>query len=138
MKSTLEVLTEARARITRPENWTIKIRERSSERGVAYCALGAVYLAHSGNVWDGHELPAIRALAESCGEEFYAACLGETRYATSSYAVAQYNNSHSHEEVLDWFDRTIGRERECEREREACKRLRADLDASGTPYELVT
>lgn len=97
MKTDLEVLQKARQVISNPANWTQRtsavnalgemVGVKSTE-ACAWCAVGAVYKAmdaYSGTVWNPLEgaLPA------------------------GYNIVSEYNDTHSHEEVLALFDRAI-------------------------------
>lgn len=120
--NTLDTLIAGRAAIASPENWTRHIRKISRGDGFAYCALGA--LDHAlGHDCDRprNSSPAIDALALSLTpsqvQETNVHCTriwGEDTKLDGPGLVAQFNNSHSHEEVLAVFDRAIQRQREIE------------------------
>lgn len=95
--TTLELLKAARARIERPEAWTrgtaardpdgLGVRARSKD-AVCWCAAGAV-VAVSG--LGAHKRPM------------------ELLRAEAGTLVSDFNDTRTHAEVLDLFDRTIAR-----------------------------
>lgn len=128
MKSTLQVLTEARALIAKPENWCQRERRRSDG---ARCALGALdgVFGVDGNytaMIDVEKTPAALALGEAAiamGESTpaYYSVLDEA--ARLAAVVANFNNNRTHAEVLAMFDRVI----EAERAKEHGSRLDAQV-----------
>lgn len=100
---TLEILIAARALIEKPENWAQGIFAADSEgnelpawslNANCFCAIGAI--ARAGKMTNGTACyhPATDALASVLGKK-----------ATS--AVAEFNDTRSHSDVLDLFDRAI-------------------------------
>lgn len=96
--TTKEVLQDARALITRPENWTVgNLRSRNDSGEAAYCALGAIYRE------GGYKHKAIKNLAELVETDGLARDPFNGPGSGDDFLVARYNNTHSHE----WFDRAI-------------------------------
>ena len=85
------VLKKARALIDSPEKWC----KRALERNGAYCALGAMNFAATGDVF-GDNGGASRVLMNAVGE------------ATEGW-VASWNNApeRTHAEVMEAFDKAI-------------------------------
>lgn len=109
--TTLEVLIAARKLIERPEHW--RQGGGSLDGAPPYCALNALSVAI------GQSEP----LANSAYT-----CLAKL---TGRYRVADFNDNHSHEQVLNLFDRAIA-----EQQRELTERLDAEekqADAEGLP-----
>jgi hypothetical protein len=120
MMMTSEELLVARNTISDPKNWCQGIRQVVRGDHVAHCVLGALGVAR-GNVWFGDDnTPAIEALdaaipdavvkcngVEVNEENFPDLWLGKLR-------VGSYNNTHTHPEVLAWFDRAIARTKQVE------------------------
>lgn len=109
----LEILREARALIAEPEHWTTNVLFRDAEgsvmfrprqgepgwnRGIrprpyAFCSLGALqYAAAQGEDKQDAVWPATNML----------------RFSMDG-SVASFNNSHSHAEVLEAWDRAIAK-----------------------------
>jgi hypothetical protein len=106
---TLQVLKGARALITSPGHWTVDTRDN---RHGGHCALGALSVAMGMSAWtaEDHCPEAVVVLAEAtpAGKapvEAFNGYLSQVYIAAA--IVAGYNNSHSHAEVLAWFDRAI-------------------------------
>jgi hypothetical protein len=111
MKSILEVLTEARTRITEPGTWIVGYLAKdqfgmpvnSASRGAdSFCALGAVFAGTGGDWNTSSATEAIRALARVLG-------VSDMDALVAAATIARWNNSHSHEEVLALFDQAIER-----------------------------
>lgn len=111
-KSVVQILTEARALIERPENWCQHLRVNDSG---ARCALGALDgVTHIMNPEWGRAVerlevlltPAERTISHAVLRDF-----GLFAPFSASSTVAQFNNTHAHAEVLDLFDRAIAAER---------------------------
>lgn len=81
--TTREILVEARKLIERPEDWT---PYPGTGRG-RKCALMALNQAYGGNVMESRAYSIL--------------------YSRARTGVAHFNDSHSHAEVLDLFDRAI-------------------------------
>jgi hypothetical protein len=122
--SILKTLIDARAKITERENWLIGIRAAPNINGTyAYCALGAVEAALGFtrsplDFWHEEYIETCRVLAMSieheidaqtreCIKRFY----GLNHMLTYENIIADYNNTHTHKEVLTWFDRAIASQR---------------------------
>ena len=88
MRTTLQILTEARALIERPENWA---KRSYGLNGGPMCAVGAIWRAGNYN----HEI--VETMNEMCG------------------GLSFFNDNHEHAEVLALFDRAIEAERAKER-----------------------
>jgi hypothetical protein len=91
-----DILRAARGKIERPENWTQEAFHRDrygywclSDDAVCWCAKGAM-LAVRGRFWDLDITDGLDALTAAAG------C-----YITS------FNDTHTHAEVIDAFDRAI-------------------------------
>lgn len=104
MPEILDVLIKSRNTIANPENWCINVFSQTTPQGISYCSRGAILnaLGHSGyNARQAHDELYCRELAKSLPTEYQKHTARET--------VAQYNNKHSHAEVLAMFDITIKR-----------------------------
>lgn len=118
--SILKILIDARAKITNARNWTIGLRKMPIDNGDhAYCALGAIEAAIGVtrsplDFWHEEYVDTCRVLAgnienevdaniRKCMKKFY----GLDHMLTYENLIADYNNKHTHKEVLAWFDRTI-------------------------------
>lgn len=106
MKTTLQVLSEARQNIADERNWAQF--KRGGFLGGPSCALGAIDVA-IGRLVEIDEAPVL-SLAR------YARSIGFTNDRAGSirndgWLVANYNNTHSHAEVLALFDGAIEAER---------------------------
>lgn len=89
MKTTLQVLTDARKLIELPENWW---DGRSSDRGVG-----------------GNKQCAIEAIDRLADEDtFYSACRALKNIVGES--ITHFNDNHPHAEVLAAFDKAIAAE----------------------------
>ena len=93
MKTTLEVLTEARRLIEDEANW-FGGGEATAKR---CCALGAI--GRAGETSNEY-IAARNALARIIGSE-----------NNPGSAIVDFNDSHTHAEVLDLFDRAINKEK---------------------------
>jgi hypothetical protein len=122
--SILKTLIDARAKITERENWLIGIRVAPNINGTyAYCALGAIEAALGVtrsplDLWHEDYIATCRILAATieneidenihhCVKRFY----GNNHVLIDENLIAEYNNRHSHKEVLAWFDRAIASQR---------------------------
>ena len=94
---TKEVLQKAKKLILDPENWTQGVSARdkddksaspNSKAAISWCALGAIAAVDNSAV--SHR-GAYRKLLDVSGVGY----------------IGSFNDSHSHEEVLDLFDRAI-------------------------------
>ncbi len=94
---TIEILSEARSRLTDPKNWC----QRTMKICDAYC-LGAVMAALTGR---NEASPAVWALlANTLGWQRHKAI----NYGTGPFQqIAGVNDICSHDEMLAWVDRTI-------------------------------
>lgn len=92
MTTTVEILKAARKLIEKPENWTKGEYYRPTENGYCYCAIGA--LAEAAGVDPDGEVPGERELANALGSE-------------NLWKVVEFNDSHTHSEVLDLFSKAI-------------------------------
>ena len=98
MKTTAQILTEARALIDTPEKWTQgelarnskgRVIDYESKNAVCYCAAGA-----------------LKRSAERRAKLLYTAESLLARVANVEF-VWQFNDTHSHAEVMELFDRAI-------------------------------
>ena len=97
-KTTKEILTEARSLITDPDKWTKGVFARTADHhraavpfeadATCWCAWGALENAYGGFVNNDH--PAYVSLREAMGG-----------------GVANFNDDHTHPEVIGAFDRAI-------------------------------
>lgn len=109
-ETTLTVLEQARELIADEQHWCQGADARDSRgrivdigvpRAQAWCALGAIgHICVARNLGGGFQLTALIAVAEEAG--IY---LEDPVYRT----VPAYNDTHTHGEVLELFDRTIAR-----------------------------
>jgi len=103
----LDIILAARMIIATPEHWCRHIRKRND----AYCALGAFDAV--GVSPEKH--PAVEVLESALTEAERAVALQRLKdvFNNSSPApcsiVAQFNNTHTHAEVIAAFDRAIER-----------------------------
>jgi hypothetical protein len=99
----LSVLTKARALIARPENWCVDFFIEHHGSTTAYCARGAIFTALNFNEYEYDK--------SSCEDKPYCEELIKALPApwNKTFMVADYNNTHTHEEVLAMFDKTIAR-----------------------------
>ena len=107
-KTTLDYLVAARAAIAAPENWCQRFRNYDGK----HCAMGALDKATEDRGDDlAHLLAAQLLPREAADTREY--CLGHWRMSDPSPVtlVAQFNNTHTHAEVLALFDRAIARQR---------------------------
>lgn len=98
---TLEVLRKARLVITPYEKWSSNDRGHefgwgNEGRGIA-CAVGACAVVATGRC-SAYRQPALDALAAAMGIDSH------------PYEIADWNDNHSHAEVLAAFDRAIAAE----------------------------
>lgn len=98
-----EVLTEAKALIVDPANWMQGDYTEVREGRTCFCSLGAIATVmmsypESGVTWFGESTatPAARALRSVVGSSVQ---MHET--------FAPYNDSHTHSEVMEAFDKAI-------------------------------
>lgn len=117
---TSEILTKARALIDTPEKWTQGAYARlinsdlqsvdgqfpevdwSNEMAACFCSLGAIFRTVTDCPdLDTHATPAIMALGAQTEDPFGKQAAG------SRQAVAAFNDSHTHQEVMAMFDRAI-------------------------------
>lgn len=87
-KSTLQVLTEARALIAKPENWGWYVYDD----GRRMCAAGAVCRANGVSRWHGGDAQIALQRVTGC-------------------YLGSFNDTHTHAEVLAVFDQAIAAER---------------------------
>ncbi len=116
MNTTLDHLVAARDLISKPEKWCQHLQVDSQGR---HCALGALNRAISGRVESkayGQDIidllcnmmrPQERARAKERLQRLWNVRLEGNRPSH----VAQFNNTHTHGEVLALFDRAIARQR---------------------------
>lgn len=104
MNPTLEVLIKAREIIADPKRWTQGwyakdcdgvMTDSMNADAVCWCSMGA--LTKAAHAIDNREAKylATRVLADVIDQKFVA------------YSVLDYNDHHSHEEVLQMFDKAI-------------------------------
>jgi hypothetical protein len=100
--STLEILKAAREKIAKPENWTKGFAARNihghvtaavARNAVCWCCLGAMWSLNA----DGY-LNAEDAFRAATGED----------------SIANFNDTHTHAEVLAAFDKAIAALEGCE------------------------
>lgn len=101
MKTTLQVLIDARKLIEKPENWCQgwvaraadgSMRTSDSDDAVSFCMVGAITRAGGGDDF-------------ATTDKYRRLMLGE------SVSFGDFNDTHTHAEVLAAFDRTIEAER---------------------------
>lgn len=103
MSDTVEILKAAKALIADEENWTqtVYARDENGEsvsatdpRAVCFCSRGAIDKITAGNgAWEGA----------------YDILLGLVTEDDDCIGVADFNDTHTHAEVLALFDRAIAR-----------------------------
>ena len=108
--NTLDVLKAARVRITKPEHWTQGVLARDANgdqlelprdvNATCWCAVGALSAQSFGSALYGDALDALRCTLPG-----------------SSFAIGDYNDEHTHAEVLALFDTTINRLEHAEQHR---------------------
>lgn len=119
MKSKLQILIDARALIERRENWCQRVLWLHNGGSFAFCSRGALIDAadHEPAAWDIN-FDVLVILAAALPIDWLPHEIPMTR-------AVEFNNSHSHAEVIAWFDRAI----ESERARESIgKQVRAIID----------
>jgi hypothetical protein len=124
--TTLEILEKARAAIADEGRWCVGNQLRPDGRR---CALGAVHtgLGHtethsryySSFIFTDGNMPIFNAicqlLADAIPDENHLCDPVNGGFDTrGAGAIARYNNTHTHAEVLAWFDRAIARQRTLE------------------------
>lgn len=105
--STLQALRAARARLNSPENWcqgrgTLELKDG----GHAFCMIGACSW-HTGDTY-------------GAARDALARVLGITPGPGCGAFIGDWNDSHTHEEVLEVFDWAIENELAREQEFTAC------------------
>lgn len=95
--NTVEILTKAKQLIADPLNWTQGTYTEERDGNTCYCALGAIGKV-TGSVWfDGvtnyHASKVLRSVVA-----------GELK---EGFTFAPYNDSHTHSEVMEAFDKAI-------------------------------
>jgi len=105
MTDTVTILKAARDLIAKPENWTqgafardAKGRSEAIDRATCYCSIGAIAKVARTNLGSPVPAPVLQALG-----------------FTSHCRLAQFNDSHTHAEVLDLFSKAITAAEEAER-----------------------
>ncbi len=99
MISVLETLQQARALISDPNHWCIKHLSKHGPQGQQqFCAIGAVCHIAVKTTWED----ALNALSKVAAQR-----LGARRSGMPGEHIAEYNNSHTHAEVLSMFDEAI-------------------------------
>lgn len=91
---TLDVLIEAKKLIQNPENWIQG--DYSNEQRTCFCSLGAIAKVESVENWDSDSRPAALLLRAVVADQL-----------SKSYNFAGYNDTHTHSEVMEAFDKAI-------------------------------
>lgn len=106
MSKVVEILKAARASITDPANWTqgeyaknadgdsLDEREWEAQAPACFCSVGAVAKAGAMSVCDAENSAAVVYLGKAIGSKL-------------PCAIVEYNDEHTHEEVLAAFDKAI-------------------------------
>lgn len=112
----LETLIAARATIANPINWAVGIRKwPNNQGGFKYCALGAIDatgIQEPQRLWQEAINLLSSCLTQAEIDEAFDLRSDDYRSAYSQWPVgrvARFNNTHSHEQVLSWFDRAIAK-----------------------------
>lgn len=111
----LQVLQDARSRITDRENWLIGSQGNGTG---AHCALGAVGAAIGSNYYHGYDTDitpaalAVKRLASLVDRTQLEPDPYNCNTGTEANVVANYNNTNSHDCVIQWFDEAIAQEQE--------------------------
>ncbi|MCZ7496292.1 hypothetical protein O8B39_17465 [Agrobacterium rhizogenes] len=97
--NTVQILKEARALIADEKNWTqgafardANGRSERIDRAICFCSIGAIAKVARTNLGSPVPAPVLKALG-----------------VTAHCRLAQFNDSHTHPEVLALFDRAIAR-----------------------------
>lgn len=108
MSTLREVLVAAKALIDDPKHWTVGTYARDacgnsvnemSSKACKFCSMGAVYrAAKTAYGFTGMAQPALAVLGATVAE------LNETRHQS----VSHFNDTHTHEKVMELFDKAIG------------------------------
>src|SRR5713226_3361637 len=103
MPDILNTLIKARNLIGKPENWCTHVFNITTQQGVSYCSRGAIFAAlgfgpHDYTAWSNEDEP-------YCSELIRAFPYQQKRQGSVDL-VADYNNEHSHKDVLAMFDKT--------------------------------
>jgi hypothetical protein len=102
--TTIKLLEEARLLIAEPSQWTTGTSARdakgystlySNPDATCFCSVGAILRANSISNYHRHTTDDAIQVLRSC--------------LTASGSVATFNDTHTHEEVLQFFDDTINR-----------------------------
>jgi hypothetical protein len=105
MPDTLDVLIKARDLISKPEHWCVNVFNITTSQGIAYCSRGAIFNTLGFGLYDYN--------AFSIDDETYCQELlkGVPKQFPhrhhASETIAQYNNTHNHEEIMAMFNKTI-------------------------------
>lgn len=107
MPDVLNVLIKAKNLIAKPENWCVSVFNMAGPDGISYCSRGAIFDAlgfglYDYDCWDLDDEPYCSELVKGLPKP-----LPQTKLANE--AVAQYNNTHSHKEIIAMFDTAIER-----------------------------
>lgn len=90
--NTVQILKDARALISDEKNWVKGAYRKNIDGRECFCALGAVFkVSASEDVFFQDQLKAENALALAAGTSW----------------VPEFNDAHTHAEVLTLFDRAI-------------------------------
>lgn len=94
--NTVDVLRGAKAILSDERNWTQNgaLYRRRDDGGMSYCVYGAM-----GHVTTGEEIPGV-SIANSPAAKAFQRAIG-------MQMVGSFNDSATHEEVIDAFDRAI-------------------------------
>lgn len=110
---TSDLLINAKALINTPDKWTqghfardrlgLEISPRT-DQAVCFCSLGAMMRVN----YDEPYIPAVKALGRAItGDD----TIG---YYGAFQAVHEFNDKHTHAEVMGMFDKAIAKEAECQ------------------------
>ncbi len=100
MTSVQESLQKARALISDPDCWCINRLSQIGPSGrMQYCAIGAVQQVAVWGTWAEAHTALAKVAAQRLDEPYHGMFSGKH--------IAEYNNSHTHAEVLSMFDEAI-------------------------------
>jgi hypothetical protein len=98
--SVQETLKAARALISEPDYWCVRYLSKLGPRGqMQYCAIGAIQQVAVRSTWEAALDTLSKVAAQRLGVSYSGMIIGAH--------IAEYNNSHTHAEVLSMFDEAI-------------------------------
>ena len=97
--TTLETLVQAKALIADPQHWLKGDYDALNANGdTCYCSVGAIAKVADFHYGDAHQCEAVRLLRKVVLDE-----------GVEDRDFACYNDSHTHEEVMNAFDKAIAK-----------------------------